>query len=111
MKNKNLALMSTGRPEACMQIRKETQTPVGKEEPARKKGDQEETRSIQEHRETGSANEDRQEMVSPKEEHRETGCKGEAELEPQIDYRIQGIPHETMELKGEEVEDENLFVI
>ena len=90
----------------------EIETPVEKEEFARKKGDREDTRSGEEHRETCGAhqdreatvspgeehretcgaNQDREATVSPGEEHRETCGEKEAELEPQMDYRIQVFP-------------------
>ena len=50
----------------------ETQSPDEKEECSRKKGDQDETRSVEKHQETGSPNQDREVTESSDERHRET---------------------------------------
>ena len=60
----------------------ETETPVEKEKFARKKGDKQGTRSVEEHRETCGANQDLEATVSPGEEYRETCGEKEAQLEP-----------------------------
>ena len=79
----------------------ETQPPVEEEE-CRKNGDQDETRSVEKHQETGSPNQDREVPESSDETHREKPDSAkEAELEPKTDYRVQGILHESVEQEDE----------
>ena len=86
---------------ACERDMVRDSTNQDQREVRKRKSVADETRSVVEHRETDSPNKDREATASSDEVHRETETGKKAGCEPEIDYRIQGILHATMDQEAE----------